>query len=268
MKNFDFGRAAAVVRYMYMVERTGLKPYAVCALVVGLGWSLLCGIGCDAPWRWSAGCCSFVAGFMWLLLLASTFCGLRTKTRRIAFLALPASQGEKFVARIAFYIGAFVAISAAMLLVAELTTLVLCLIRGIELHSVIWAALFPDAPGIDDMLGGATTGDVAMWGMEDDYTRDPYMARIDGIITNCFTASAYILGSVALKRHAFFHVSWLLVLSVFATMIAYAAADADFFAFGIAMKILMVVFTALNIWAAWAIYKRTQCVPGHKFLDI
>ncbi|MDO4311073.1 MAG: hypothetical protein Q4C43_10220 [Prevotella sp.] len=282
-KGFDLKRFGLMVRWDLM---TNWKSSVRIVLGLALGLLLMYELnmlnthGVDAsniiPGLWQRRLGEMVAettiAFMVFMLIGSglIFVCMKTRQQRTAFLMLPASPAEKFLARLIYATVGFFVMFFAASVVADLLRLIICLILGPRmLSSVVITGMGIFYDNITGLLTGWEEWKGDFWL----HTRD----RVEGLWNMAmyvsfalFTQSLYILGGSFFRRHAallstFFVIAvWLMMgwINVHPGEVQLVLGD---YLYGVVhsnrvLPFILGALTALCYWGSYRIFRRMQVI--------
>lgn len=202
-----------------------------------------------------------VAAGLFFFATSLTFGGLHSKQSRIALLMLPATNGEKFTARILATLLRFVVTVTAGLVVADLLRMLLFAIFGGDTTSLL--------PYVASQTWDVLTFTGAITG--------PRLAlTVTGAaVSNLWLFSIFILGSAVFRKFAFFKTTaTLLVLSMLLGMIALPMVPYGSWrlvVWGnnlmwsyIMMQFITLALTAFNFWLSYRCFTHMQVIARHR----
>ncbi len=202
-----------------------------------------------------------VAACIFFIATSLTFGGLHSKQSRIALLMLPATNGEKFTARILATLLRFVVTVAAGLVVADLLRMLLFAIFGGDTTSLLPYV----ASQIWDVLtfAGVITG------------QHLALAVTGAAVSSLWLFSIFILGSAVFRKFAFFKtIATLLILSMLLGMIALPMVPYGSWRLvvwgnnlmwsDIMMQIITLALTAFNFWLSYRCFTHMQVIARHR----
>lgn len=202
-----------------------------------------------------------VAACLFFIATSLTFSGLHSKQSRIALLMLPATNGEKFTARILATLLRFVVTVAAGLVVADLLRMLLFAIFGGDTTSLLPYV----ASQIWDVLTftGVITG------------QHLALAVTGAVVSSLWLFSIFILGSAVFRKFAFFKtIATLLILSMLLGMIALPMVPYGSWRLvvwgnnlmwsDIMMQFITLVLTAFNFWLSYRCFTHMQVIARHR----
>lgn len=273
MKNFDIKRFWQVLKWTVLTEKKSIFTAAVAFLCAFLTIQLFScftifdlshGLG-SGPTFAGMMTCAAVIGFMWFYYASGVLGNARTSQQRTTALMLPASNMEKFIARMIYccilmpliiYVAAFAATGLRMLLE---------LIAG---HDNIVSGLSIIGFKVNMNINGAT---------------DIFSSFFDVSMT-CWNISLFVLGGVFFHQRPFIWtiVSLVAISIVFGTIFFYIGVmigednikhflmnfrGMTFETFDFIASLVFTAFTLFNVWLSYWLYKRLQVVQ-HKWFNV
>lgn len=202
-----------------------------------------------------------VAACMFFFSTSLTFSGLRSKQSRIALLMLPATNGEKFTARILATLLRFVVTVAAGLVVADLLRMLLFAIFGGDTTSLL--------PYVASQIGDVLTFAGVITGQH------LALAVTGAVVSSLWLFSIFILGSAVFRKFAFFKtIATLLILSILIGMIALPMVpngiwrlvvwDNDLMWKDIMAQLITLALTVFNFWLSYRCFTHMQVIARHR----
>ncbi len=269
-KTFDINRFWQVMKWTVLTERKSIIT-AFIAFVCGFLaiqlfscftiFDLTHGLGFAATMAGMQTCSMFI-GFLWLYYASGVLGNVRTGQQRITALMLPASNVEKFFARLIFCCILMPLVVYLAILAATGLRMFFELIAGHE--GIVW--------GLSYVFGF----DANITGLE--------FSTFFSIASSCWSISLFVLGGVFFRQRPFiwtavtiFAASLLLSTLVFyiGTMIGednikhflMSFRNMSFETFDLIVSLLLTAFTVFNVWLSYRLYCRLKVVQ-HKWFNL
>ena len=271
-KTFDINRFWQVLKYTIVSEKKSIITAAVAFLAAFLAIQLFAcftifdishGLGPGATFAGMM-VCNVIMSVMMLYYASGILGNARTSQQRVTALMLPASNVEKFLARLVYC----------------------CILMPVLIFAAAYAAtglrvLLEMIAGHDDITKGFS---LILGGGMEEMAKTLVFSTFFDISQTCFNFSIFVLGGVFFHQRPFVWTTVTVVAGsiLFSTLLYYIGVMIgednlkDFFhhfkgmtfeTFDLIMSIIFTALTILNIWLSYWLYRRLQVVQ-HKWFNV
>ena len=274
-QTFDFRRFWQTLKWTVLTEKksilTAFVAFTVAFLAIQLFscftiFDLKRGLGSEATYVGMA-VCSLLIGFMGAYYASGVLGNARNSRQRVTALMLPASNLEKFAARLVYC----------------------CIVMLLLLYVAVFAAtclrmLLELIAGHDDITAGLSVfsaGDLKIMDMDDDgLGRSTFLY----LAVSWWSTSIFVLGGLFFRTRPFVwtNVTMFVGSLVLFTLLFYIGIligedriknffmnfkDMTFDTFRLIVSLILTAFTVFNVWLSYWLYKRLEVVQ-HKWFNV